>query len=103
MSARCKPDQASPKLTSPTGVTNGQTPDVDPRSQSGAYLTTAHHLQLPDGDHARGPRDRDRRLGRRGLHRDAGGRARTAPGVGPSRRRDGLGRAPAGWLLKCRR
>jgi catalase len=48
MPAPRKPDQASPKPTSPTGVTNGQTPDVDPRSQAGAYLTTAQGLRLPD-------------------------------------------------------
>jgi catalase len=52
MPAPRKPDQASPKLTSPTGVTNGQTPDVDPRSQFGAYLTTAQGLRLPDTDHS---------------------------------------------------
>jgi catalase len=46
------PDQSGPKPTSPTGVTNGQTPDADPRSQSGAYLTTAHGLRLPDTDHS---------------------------------------------------
>jgi catalase len=55
-----KLDQASPKPISPTGVTNGQTPDPDPRAQSGAYLTTAQGLRLPDTDHslkagARGP------------------------------------------------
>jgi catalase len=47
-----KPDQSGPKPTSPTGVTNGQTPDADPRSQSGAYMTTAHGLRLPDTDHS---------------------------------------------------
>ena len=52
MPASPKPDQAGPKLTSPTGVTNGQTPDIDPRSQSGAYLTTAQGLRLPDTDHS---------------------------------------------------
>ena len=52
MPAPRKPDQASPKSISPTGVTNGQTPEADPRSQSGAYLTTAHGLRLPDTDHS---------------------------------------------------
>jgi catalase len=52
MPAPRKPDQSSPKLTSPTGVTNGQAPDTDPRAQSGKYLTTAQGLRLPDTDHS---------------------------------------------------
>jgi catalase len=55
-----KSDQSSPRPASPTGVTNGQIPDPDPRAQSGSYLTTAQGLRLPDTDHslkagARGP------------------------------------------------
>ena len=55
-----KPDQSAPAAVSPTGATNGQRPDADPRAQSGQYLTTAHGLRLPDTDHsltagARGP------------------------------------------------
>src|SRR3984957_15692157 len=52
MPAPRKADQSAPKLTSPTGVTNGQTPDIDPRAQSGKYLTTAQGLRLPDTDHS---------------------------------------------------
>src|SRR6201992_1042888 len=52
MPAPRKADQSSPKLTSPTGAANGQTPDVDPRAQSGKYLTTAQCLRLPDTDHS---------------------------------------------------
>ena len=60
MPAPRKPDQAAPRAASPTGVTNGQTPDPDPRAQSGDFLTTAQGLRLPDTDHslkagARGP------------------------------------------------
>jgi catalase len=55
-----KPDQSAPRPASPTGVTNGQSPDPDPRAQAGGYLTTAQGLRLPDTDHslkagARGP------------------------------------------------
>jgi catalase len=55
-----KSDQSAPRPASPTGVTNGQRADPDPRAQSGAYLTTAQGLRLPDTDHslkagARGP------------------------------------------------
>jgi catalase len=52
MPAPRKPDQSSPRLTSPTGVTNGQAPDIDPRAQSGKYLTTTQGLRLPDTDHS---------------------------------------------------
>jgi catalase len=53
-----KPDQTAPRPASPTGVTNGQSPDIDPRAQSGQYLTTAQGLRLPDTDHSlkAGPR-----------------------------------------------
>jgi catalase len=55
-----KPDQTAPRPASPTGVTDGQVSDPHPRAQSGAYLTTAEGLRLPDTDHslkagARGP------------------------------------------------
>jgi catalase len=55
-----KPDQTAPRPASPTGATNGESPDNDPRAQSGSYLTTAQGLRLPDTDHslkagARGP------------------------------------------------
>ena len=60
MPAPRKPDQSAPRPASPTGVTNGQSPDPDPRAQSGEFLTTAQGLRLPDTDHslkagARGP------------------------------------------------
>lgn len=60
MPASRKPDQAAPRPASPTGVTNGQSSDPDPRAQSGEYLTTAQGLRMPDTDHslkagARGP------------------------------------------------
>ena len=53
-----KPDQSAPTHASATGVTNGQSADADPRAQSGAYLTTAQGLRLPDTDHSlkAGPR-----------------------------------------------
>ena len=53
-----KPDQSAPTPASPTGVTNGQRPDADPRAQAGGYLTTAQGLRLPDTDHSlkAGPR-----------------------------------------------
>ncbi|CAN5553834.1 catalase CatB [soil metagenome] len=44
-----KPDQTAPRPASPT---NGQSPDIDPRAQSGTYLTTAQGLRLPDTDHS---------------------------------------------------
>ena len=47
-----KPDQSAPAAVSPTGATNGQRPDADPRAQSGRYLTTAQGLRLPDTDHS---------------------------------------------------
>lgn len=60
MPAARKPNQGAPKPASPTGVTNGQHAQPDPRAQSGDYLTTAQGLRLPDTDHslkagARGP------------------------------------------------
>jgi catalase len=53
-----KPDQTAPRPASPTGVTDSQVPDPDPRAQSGSYLTTAEGLRLPDTDHSlkAGPR-----------------------------------------------
>ncbi|HXA87024.1 MAG TPA: catalase [Mycobacterium sp.] len=47
-----KPDQSAPAAVSPTGATNGQRADADPRAQSGQYLTTAQGLRLPDTDHS---------------------------------------------------
>jgi hypothetical protein len=41
MPASGKPDQAAPRPASPTGITNGQSSDPDPRAQSGEFLTTA--------------------------------------------------------------
>src|SRR3984885_9668219 len=60
MPAPRKPDQNAPRPASPTGVTNGQRSEPDPRAQSGEFLTTAQGLRLPDTDHslkagARGP------------------------------------------------
>src|SRR5271155_5952225 len=60
MPAPRKPDKNAPSPASPTGVTNGEKPDHDPRAQSGDFLTTAQGLRLPDTDHslkagARGP------------------------------------------------
>ena len=60
MPAPRKPDQSAPRPASPTGVTNGQSPEPDPRAQSGDFLTTAQGLRLPDTEHsltvgARGP------------------------------------------------
>jgi catalase len=60
MPAARKPDQSAPRPASPAGVTNGQSPEPDPRAQSGDFLTTAQGLRLPDTDHslkvgARGP------------------------------------------------
>ena len=55
-----KPDQTAPRPASPTGATDGSSPDPDPRAQTGEYLTTAQGVRLPDTDHslkagARGP------------------------------------------------
>jgi len=47
-----KPDQSAPAAVSPTGTTNGQRADADPRAQTGQYLTTAQGLRLPDTDHS---------------------------------------------------
>ena len=52
MPPRRKPEQTAPKPTSPTGSTNGEVADFDPRAQSGKYLTTAQGLRLPDTDHS---------------------------------------------------
>src|SRR3954467_12009019 len=52
MPPRRQPDQTAPKRTSATGNTNGEVTDVDPRAQSGRYLTTAQGLRLPDTDHS---------------------------------------------------
>src|SRR5690349_23421868 len=52
MPPRRNRDQTAPKRTSPTGNTNGEAADYDPRSQSGKYLTTAQGLRLPDTDHS---------------------------------------------------
>src|SRR3954453_14538903 len=43
-------DQSGPEAVSPTGKPTGA-PD-DSRSQSGAYLTTAQGVRLPDTDHS---------------------------------------------------
>ena len=48
MPTRRKPDQSAPAAVSPTG---GQDP-IDPRAQSGDFLTTAQGLRLPDTDHS---------------------------------------------------
>ncbi|MET0996322.1 MAG: catalase, partial [Mycobacterium sp.] len=52
MPAPRKPDLSAPRPASPTGVTNGQSPDPDPRAQSGEFLTTAQGVRLPDTDHS---------------------------------------------------
>src|SRR3954452_14687389 len=52
MPPRRQPDQTAPKRTSATGNTNGEVTDVDPRAQSGRYLTTAQGVRLPDTDHS---------------------------------------------------
>ena len=51
-----KSDQSAPAPVGPTGAATGQTP-VE-RAQSGAHLTTAQGLRLPDTDHSlkAGPR-----------------------------------------------
>ena len=58
MPAPRKPDQSAPRPASPTGVTNGQARDPDPRAQTGEFLTTAHGVRMPDTDHSlkAGPR-----------------------------------------------
>lgn len=45
-----KPDQAAPKPAGPTGVTENHDGVADARAQSGAMLTTAQGLRLPDTD-----------------------------------------------------
>jgi hypothetical protein len=52
MPASRKPDQSAPSLVSATGATNSSSPDLDPRAQSGEYLTTAQVLRLLDTDHS---------------------------------------------------
>ncbi|MCV7009542.1 catalase [Mycobacterium gordonae] len=52
MPPRRQSDQTAPKRTSPTGNTNGEVGDYDPRGQGGKYLTTAQGLRLPDTDHS---------------------------------------------------
>ncbi|MBB3750800.1 catalase [Mycolicibacterium sp. BK634] len=52
MPPRRKPDQSAPKRTSATGNSKVEAAEVDPRSQSGNYLTTAQGLRLPDTDHS---------------------------------------------------
>jgi catalase len=52
MPPRRQPDQTAPKPTSPTGNTNGEAADFNPRAQSGKFLTTAQGLRLPDTDHS---------------------------------------------------
>jgi catalase len=52
MPPRRNRDQTAPKPTSPTGKTDGEAADFDPRAQSGTYLTTAQGLRLPDTDHS---------------------------------------------------
>ena len=47
-----KSDQSAPEPASPTGVTDPQHADPDPRAQSGALLTTGQGLRLPDTDHS---------------------------------------------------
>ena len=53
MATRRKPDQASPKSSTPTGVeVDEQASGLDAYSQAGDFLTTAHGLRLPDTDHS---------------------------------------------------
>ena len=52
MPPRRQSDQTAPKRTSPTGNTNGEVGEYDPRGQGGKYLTTAQGLRLPDTDHS---------------------------------------------------
>src|SRR3954463_2091260 len=48
-----KPSQSAPRRASATGATsNGESPDADPRTQRGEFLTTAQGLRLPDTDHS---------------------------------------------------
>ncbi|KAA0110630.1 catalase [Mycolicibacterium sp. P1-5] len=58
MPPRRQRDQSAPKRVSPTGTATGEATDVDPRAQSGKYLTTAQGVRLPDTDHSlkAGPR-----------------------------------------------
>ena len=89
MPAPRKPDQSAPRSASPTGVTNGQNPDPDPRAQSGEFLTTAQGLRLPDTDHslkagARGP---DAAGGLSPAREDHSLRPRAHPGAGGARPR----------------
>ncbi len=56
MPPRRKPDQSAPKRISPTGNANGEA-DIDPRAQSGRYLTTAQ-----GGVRCRIPTTRSRRV-----------------------------------------
>jgi catalase len=53
-----KLDQSAPRPAGPTGVSNGQRRDADPRAQAGGYLTTSQGVRLPDTDHSlkAGPR-----------------------------------------------
>jgi len=48
-----KPDQSGPAQVSPTGrtISDGAV-DGDPRAQTGAFLTTAQGVRLPDTDHS---------------------------------------------------
>jgi catalase len=52
MPTRRKPDQNAPAVVTPTGATTGEREPIDPRAQSGDYLTTAQGLRLPDTDHS---------------------------------------------------
>jgi catalase len=52
MPAARKPSQSAPRRTSPTGATNDNNLDGDPRTQQGSFLTTAQGLRLPDTDHS---------------------------------------------------
>lgn len=47
-----KPSQSTPRRTSPTGASNGDDLEADPRSQQGKFLTTAQGVRLPDTDHS---------------------------------------------------
>ena len=52
MPPRRNRDQTAPKQSSATGRTDGEVGDLDHRAQTGAYLTTAQGLRLPDTDHS---------------------------------------------------
>jgi catalase len=52
MPAPRKRDQGAPARTSPTGASTGADTPVDPRAQTGQFLTTAQGLRLPDTDHS---------------------------------------------------